>query len=392
VTTVLVFAPVFAPARRGGGPIRTLGALVDEAPGTFDVHVLTSDREARSNERLPVEPLRWVARGDARVMYLPVRSPRRLLAGYLGTRDSRPSVLYFNSFFNARLSILPQVLARVGVWGAVSTLIAPRGEFGAGALHHHRRRKRLFIRAYRLAGLHRGVVWHASSHAEAADIRREWGREARVITRENETGLPDVALRVGHPAPDGRLRIAFLSRLTALKGLAIALEALAVIRSPVRFDVYGPEEDPSYVEHCRALAAALPPTAEVRFLSLVDPENVRRVLSGYDLLVLPTAGENFGQVIAEALSASTPVMCTPTTPWSDVLRSGGGVIVSDREPESWAMALTAFAALSPKERQQAKRRAGEAYEAWQQRERPPHVFELLRTAGGNQEREAGSHR
>ena len=34
----------------------------------------------------------------------------------------------------------------------------------------------------------------------------------------------------------------------------------------------------------------------------------------YDLLFLPTKGENFGHVILESMSAGTPVLISDTTP------------------------------------------------------------------------------
>jgi len=377
VTVVVVFAPVFPPATKGGGPIRTLGSLVRAVPEGFDVSVLTSDREIRTGERLPVESGRWLRWNDADIQYLATGRPISLLRGYASSRRAAPRILYFNSFFNPSLSIVPQVLALLGFWGRPLRLLAPRGEFGSEALTRHRGRKRVYLAAYRLLGLHRGLYWHASTETEADDIRRVWGRGARVLVRENETGLPAEALAAVSPPASAPTRLVFLGRLTDLKGLAIALEALRSVASPIDFDVYGPEEDRAYVARCREIAASLPATKTVRFLGVVEPDQVPGVLARYDLTVFPTAGENFGQVIAESLSASTPVMASPATPWTDVLAGGGGVVVPDRSVAAWADAVAAYAGSSAVERGRRKVNAGAAYERWRSKEAAPHIFQLL---------------
>ena len=80
-------------------------------------------------------------------------------------------------------------------------------------------------------------------------------------------------------------------------------------------------------------------------------------------MLMPTAGENFGHVIAEALSVSCPVMCTPATPWTECLTAGGGLVVDTLEPHDWRVAIERLAAASPAERLAFRLRAGEAFKA-----------------------------
>ncbi|WP_348790206.1 glycosyltransferase [Leifsonia sp. NPDC080035] len=288
----------------------------------------------------------------------------------------RPEVLYFNGFFDPRFSIFPQLLWRVRFWGPTTRLLAPRGEFGEGALSRRSAKKRAFIALYRALRLHRGLYWHASSEVEAGDIRRLWGGDARIVIRQNETQLPVSALE---PEPVGEtLRAVFLGRLVEHKGLHIALAALADVPVPVELDVYGPEEDPAYVERCKTIATALPDTIRVRFHGSVDPDHSRAALEGHELLLMPTAGENFGHVIAEALSVSCAVMCTTRTPWTETLESGGGWAL-DRSQSAWEDALRRYAELSTGERDASRTRAGEAYAEWRARPTQPHVLELVRS-------------
>jgi len=60
--------------------------------------------------------------------------------------------------------------------------------------------------------------------------------------------------------------------------------------------------------------------ASSRWLSkALRPANFR---SPPSVFVLSTLGENFGQVIAEALWVGRPVFVTATTPWIDLFLSG----------------------------------------------------------------------
>jgi glycosyltransferase involved in cell wall biosynthesis len=378
-----VFAPLFPPAKNGGGPIRTLEALVAGAPNSFGLHVLTGDRDLGASERLPVEFDSWSEHDGAAVYYASAGSLKGLFGGLGALRQKKPDVIYLNGYFDPRFSILPQLLWRVGYWGGAVRLLAPRGEFGSGALERRTGKKRAYMAVYRLLGLHRRIYWHASSEMEAAAIRAQWGEGANILIRENETLLPERAQTVGDAAvassPVAALRAVFLGRIVEHKGLHLALEALAGVVHPVELDVYGPAEDDVYLRRCQALAANLPDHVVVQFRGPLEPEQTRRTLGSYEVLVMPTAGENFGHVIAESLSVSCPVLCSTHTPWTDVLEAGGGSALT-LTVKAWTEALERQAGLSITDRVVERRRAGAAYDEWRSRPAAPHVFELLEQA------------
>lgn len=380
---VLVLAPSFPPAFRGGGPARSLDAVVSTAHG-YRVAVVAPDTDLGTDAPLGVPRNTWTGRDGALVRYTSVRRLPALARALLAARAMRPRVLYLNSFFDPVHTILPLLLWRVGFWGRPTRLLAPRGEFAAAALAQRGAKKRLYLRVFRLLRMQRGMVWHATAPHEVDDVRTLWGEEARVVLRENETRLPPDALPVAREP--GPLRTAFLSRLSPLKGLDVALRALRDVPDPVVLDVYGPEEDAEYVVRCRALAADLPEHVDVTFRGPLAHEDVRATLARHDALLLPTAGENFGHVVAEALSASCVVMTTPTTPWTARLLAGGGVVVADREPTSWSAALRDLAAASDAEVRAARASAGDAYRAWRAEPSRPHLFALVAHGAGGSAR------
>ncbi|MEA3550236.1 glycosyltransferase family 4 protein [Pseudarthrobacter sp. C1] len=293
-------------------------------------------------------------------------------------KAKRPDVLYLSSFFNIRFSILPQILHALGFFGKAGAVVAPRGEFGPGALGIKPARKRIFIFVYRRLRLHRRVIWHASSVREANDIYRALGTEATVLVRENDTALPVQSL----PAPiqssrDGRLRAVFIGRISVVKGLLDLIQSFASVATPFEFNIYGPEEDSEYAAKCRHAAERLPNHITVTFHGAIENLNVRQRLAQYDVMLFPTKGENFGHVIAEALSVSCPVVCADVTPWTSVLESGGGLVVRTDSSQEWTQAVESYAAMTPSERVTARVRAGQAFDDWRQRSPDRHIFEMV---------------
>lgn len=377
---VAVFAPSYPPAFRGGGPARSTQALVKNAPSGFAAFVVTPDRDLNQTDRLPVIANEWQRRDNHDVYYVSVDSPRRLWEGLRAVRERRPQLLHFNSFFNPRLTILPLLLWFLGYWGRARVLLAPRGEFGKGALGRRAPKKRAYIMAFKALGIHRRVIWHSTAPHETIDLRNVWGTDITIVERENDTLLPRLAdtPAVTH---DGAVRTVFLGRIVEHKGLAVALEALKETNECVEMDVFGAREDLAYFSRCQAIAQTLARTARVVFHDPVEPDGVRSLLSRYDVLVMPTAGENFGHVIAEALSVGCAVMVTPHTPWTETVQGGAGLVVKDRAPSSWRDAMDQVARLDPVQRLRLRRAAADGFNAWASQPRHPHIWSLVMPAG-----------
>jgi glycosyltransferase involved in cell wall biosynthesis len=257
----------------------------------------------------------------------------------------RNTVVYLNSFFGRRHSMLAILMRWLGISRPRCLVLAPRGEFSPGAMRFKRRRKSLYISISRWFGLHRGIVWHASSNFEAEDIIRHFPQTSEInlagpicelegATRaagRNETIVAsDIAgtelpvRRDGRLKKPGQLSAVFISRLSRKKNLAGALRMLKGVPGDVSFDIYGPAEDPEYWSECQGLIAALPPNIRVRYEGEIKHERVREVFAHHDLFLFPTLGENFGHVISEALLAGCPVLTSDQTPWRNLEAEGVG--------------------------------------------------------------------
>lgn len=373
---VLAVAPSFPPAFAAGGPAKSLFGLCQSTPTDIRVGVLTSDRDAGLPMGLSVPANVWLPTPWGALNYCSTGNLVRLVRSYRTAGKMRPSILYINSFFNFPLSILPQLLRRCGWLKNSLVILAPRGEFDPGALALKPGKKRLFLALYRLLRLDRDVVWHVTSEREDTDVRTQWGTPVTTILSENVTlyehqpRSPDDEF-----SPPGTLAAIFIGRVSPKKGLHIALDAAKTISDNVTIDVYGPEADAAYSKKCRGLAGDLPTNVTVTFHGATPPEQLSAVYASADVLLMPTAGENFGHVIAESLSLTCPVLVADTTPWSALItEKGAGAVVEELNPAAWSDAIHAYASLSPAEKRHASTQAGEAFRQWSQRQTDDHLF------------------
>lgn len=197
------------------------------------------------------------------------------------------------------------------------------------------------------------VTWHATTPDEASHIRRWFGSAARVKIAPNLRIVvtdDSRALRDQAATKDPRLRLMFLSRISPKKNLQGALEILAGVRSDVVFDIYGPVEDASHWRRCERLVGALPPNVEARYRGIVPANRVSSVLAAHDLLLLPTMGENYGHVIAEALAAGCAPLISDTTPWRRLAERGVGWDLPLQDPEAFRAVIEACAAEGSQQR------------------------------------------
>lgn len=351
----------YLPGFRAGGPVRSIANLVDHLADAFDFHILTADRDlGDTTAYADVEADRWVTVGRAQVRYLPPAQQAPLALARL-IRETPHDLLYLNSFFGQRFSIAPLVARRLGLIPARPTVLAPRGEFSAGALALKGAKKRAYLRASRAAGLLSGLRWQASTAFEAGDIRAVIGPHAEVALACDLAGRLDETVPVHVPRTPGEpLRILFLGRISPMKNLDFALRVLAQLRCPARFAIYGPPEDEAYRARCVQIAAAMPAHVTVDWKGPVPPEGVEGLMARHDLFFLPTRGENFGHVIAESLAAGTPVLLADTTPWRGLAAAGVGDDLPLDAPAAFAARIEALAD-EPAEAALARRARAAAY-------------------------------
>jgi glycosyltransferase involved in cell wall biosynthesis len=369
--TILTLVGTYLPGYKAGGPIRSIENLVAAIGGEFHFRVVTLDRDLGDKLPFPgIVPNRWVRVGHADVMYL-----RPGLLGFLGMYAllrsvDRNTVVYLNSFFARRFSMLAVFMRWLKLCRPRCVVLAPRGEFSPGALQFKHARKRLYIWTSQWFGQYQDIIWHASSDFEAADISRQFSvsksalvaavigdlnasdenRRTSTIAIASDVTAAAVPVRTKRrPKMLGQLRVVFVARCSRMKNLSGALRLLAGLSGDVSFDIYGPREDARYWEECQHLIAALPASIRVRYWGEIAHERIGQVFIEHDLFLFPTLGENFGHVIVEALLTGCPVVISDQTQWCNLEALGVGWDLPLSEPKRFREVLQQCADMGPEE-------------------------------------------
>jgi len=220
-------------------------------------------------------------------------------------------------------------------------VIAPRGMLSPWARGHHGWRKTLAGKLIHPGALAAAAGWHATSRAEADDLRRLGFRQP-ICVAPNGVSLPPAAeldasrqaWLQSHPALQGRRVAVFYSRLHRKKRVA---ELLALWAAQPRGDwtllVAGIPE-----EYTAAQLQQLPEANRTASpVVIADSVGLPPPYAVGELFLLPSHSENFGLVIAEALAAGLPAVVTDGTPWSDLApHRAGDCVPWERYPETLA--------------------------------------------------------
>lgn len=322
--TILIFVPSYFPGYLYGGVSRSVLNTTKWLGEEFEFLIVTRDRDIGTNE--PYSQIRtgeWIKVGKAHVKYL---EPDQLTIKYIYNlvRSTQYHLIYLNSFFDSIFTIKILFLKIIGLIQPEKILLSPRGEFGHGSFKLKYFKKRIYIEISNILGFYRNIRWHASSDLEAHDISSMLRITPNMIKIAMD--LPDNEFKLEQTVErrDEKLKVIYLARFTREKNLDGALRILQSVSSPMDFDIFGTQEDHNYWQECLAIIKELPHYVHVEYHGPLQPEKVHSTLSNYDLLFLPSHGENYGHVIAEALSVGTRVLISTLTPWSKLELSGLG--------------------------------------------------------------------
>jgi glycosyltransferase involved in cell wall biosynthesis len=142
---------------------------------------------------------------------------------------------------------------------------------------------------------------------EDRDIRRVW---SGVALERLTNAIEDPVAQAPATSWSGVLRVVFISRLHPRKrvlDLARAVLDLRVEGRAVTLAVFGPDEG-----DLAGLTWLMGEDHEgaISYGGPLDYEDVRAVLSGYDLLALPSVLEPFPNIVLEAMATGIPTLCT----------------------------------------------------------------------------------
>lgn len=131
------------------------------------------------------------------------------------------------------------------------------------------------------------------------------------------------------------------ARLEPLKGLDLAIEALAELPSSLRPDLIvsggATSGYDAYPDELRALADRLGVGGRVHFIGPQTRDALADLLRGASLALVPSHSETFGLIALEAQACATPVVAADAGGLREAVVDGvTGIVVPVREPGAWA--------------------------------------------------------
>ena len=253
-------------------------------------------------------------------------------------------------------------------------VISPRGVFSSWALSAKRSAAKQFWIKWLFAPLvrrHPALLWHATSEQEAKDTTAIFP-ESQPIVVVNGVDLaaydlveiPDrtewTQRFLGRQINADVQILLTMGRIHQVKGLDIALEALALLRKQGRkfvFVIAGRDEGASIDLIAQAKKLGIDDC--VSFAGEVLGDDKIRFLKGADLFLFSSRSENFGLACLEALAAGVPVIASKDTPWASLENHGAGRWV-DNNAVAIAKAINSLSTANmPAMRRAAQALAGE---------------------------------
>lgn len=285
--------------------------------------------------------LRVLENGIA-VHYFPSKIPSwrysPQLASWVYAHARNYDLVHLHNVFSYPATITAKIAYRYGV----PYVLQPHGMLDPWCRARKRWKKGPYYYALERTNLKNASAIHVSAEAEANSLRAlGFGEKTFVIP--HAVDLPDTPERrraAGEP-----LRVLYLSRLDPKKRLTVLLDAIYLLRrrgTPVHLMIGG-DGDHNYRAAVMHRIENLNLSDAVTFLGWLTKDAAARVRASADLFVLPSAQENFGIAVAEAMASGLPVIVSERVALAEyVTRAHAGAVVPLDDRETLADAIQWF--------------------------------------------------
>jgi glycosyltransferase involved in cell wall biosynthesis len=342
---ILQVVPSYLPAFRYGGPIRSVHglscALVQRG---HHVEVYTTSMDGKHNLDVPLGHAIDV--GGVKVTYFPVPWMRRLVWAPGLARRLRQTVHTFDVVHLHSVFLWPTwAAARIAQRAGKPYFLSPRGML-VGELIKRKSGwvKRAWIQLIERQTIAHATGVHVTSELEATDMRALGLKLPEIHYVPNGVQWPSKhkPLLAGPFANLPRPYALFLSRINWKKGLDRLIKAWPMVPN-LHLVIAGNDEE-NYLPKLKALVQDLGVVDRVLFVGPVTDIDKWALYENAEMFVLPSYGENFGNVVAEAMAMSCPVVVTPEVGLAEIVRATGSGVVTAGEPKEFAASVCALSA------------------------------------------------
>jgi len=185
----------------------------------------------------------------------------------------------------------------------------------------------------------------AISEAEADTVLERLGGSGERLAIV-PPGVDGTLFQPGEAAPTTTRGYALVAaRLQPLKGLDLAIEAIAAIPASLRPELViagdASSDFDGYVDELRQLATTLGIADGVRFVGPQARANLAALLSGARVVLVPSHSETYGLVALEGAASGVPVVAASAGGLREaVIDRETGLVMQSRDPLLWAAAIS----------------------------------------------------
>lgn len=304
----------YKPGFKAGGPIRSISNLVDQLHEEFDFHIVTSNCDYLEN--IPYQTIKtddWNNIDNAKVFYLSKQNTNAKSIKSL-IQEVKPDSIYCNSLYSYYFSLLPIYLAKKL---KIRTILAVRGMLSKGSLGVKSRKKTFFLKSAKFIGYFSNVIFHATTDDEKKDIENAFGRDSKIVIANNLPQKKSIIFQNKYKNSN-KLKMVSVARIAPEKNTLFALEILSNCKNNISFDIFGPIYNQDYWNKCLNQISLLPKNISVQYKGALNHNELDEILKNYEVLFLPSTGENFGHIILESMLNSCIPVISNKTPWRDL--------------------------------------------------------------------------
>ena len=325
----------FLPSYKAGGPVQSLANLVANYNHT-DIFIYCRNTDLDGTV-LNVKTNEWVQfNKNTKVFYASAKSETSV---YDLLTEVEPDVIFINGIVSPAFNLKPLLWS-----GDAHKVVSARGMLHPGALSQKSLKKKIYLVAYKLLGLHKKCVFHVTTQEEKRYVTDTFGNSVKVYVAPN---FPNVIDKLPVAKKEsGKLKLITIALISPMKNIKLVLEALSKCSNEITYDIYGPVKDAAYWQECQTVITTMPQNIKVQYHGAVTPDKMLSVLADSHCMIQPSKSENFGHALYEALAAGKPVITSHYTPWNKLEEVNAGFNVDINNIQSIVDAIEKVASLN----------------------------------------------
>ena len=346
---VLHVIPSISPLR--GGPSQAIVEMVRalREQGIDACIITTQDSGLYKNKEVPLN--RWIQyEGVPTFVHSCLDSRIRVIREYLISPSfvywlikniSDYDIIHIHAIFSFP-STISMIVSRIkGIPYVVRTI----GQLNKWSLRQGALKKKTMMTLIEKKNLSHAKAIHVTSKYELQDLE-SLGLGDKCFILGLGVATPNISVvrqfGIGNSNNEA-IRFLFLSRVHPKKQLELLLTALAILKHQINEDgwelaIAGSGEQ-DYIETLKSKTRDLGIENHITWHGHVTGETKQVLLNSSDWFVLPSASENFGISVVEAMASALPVVISANTGISDKVNEYSAGYICNEDPSEFAKVL-----------------------------------------------------